>query len=78
MLQKEQHMLHVVGQFGTGQFGTRTIWHQTFDKIKLNLIEHFWQHLGQKFSFEQNTTFLSTSLAYVKFQCVCVPCRVRR
>ena len=39
------------GQFGTGQFGTRTIWHQTFDMIKLNLIEHFWQHFGQKFSF---------------------------
>ena len=39
------------GQFGTGQFGTRTIWQQTFDVIKLNLIEHFWQHLGQRFSF---------------------------
>jgi len=39
------------GQFGTGQFDTRTIWHQTFDIIKLNLVEHFWQHLGQKFSF---------------------------
>ena len=51
-------------QFGTkkanGQFGTkirkytiwhRTIWHQTFHMIKLNLIEHFWQHFGQKFSF---------------------------
>ena len=22
MLQKEQHLLHVVGQFSTGQFGT--------------------------------------------------------
>ena len=39
------------GQFGTGQFGTRTIWHQTFDMLKLNLIEHFRQHFGQKFSF---------------------------
>ena len=53
-------------QFGTkiiktdylapGQFGTRTIWHrtiwqQTFDMIKFNLIEHFWQHLGQRFTF---------------------------
>jgi hypothetical protein len=39
------------GQFGTGQFGTRTIWHQTFDMIKLNLKDHFWQNFGQKFSF---------------------------
>ena len=49
------------GQFGTkiikvenlapGQFGTRTIWDQTFDMIKLNLVEDFWQHFGQKFSF---------------------------
>ena len=37
----------VVGQFGTGQFGTRRIWHQTFDMIKINLIDHFWQFLAK-------------------------------
>ena len=37
--------------FGTRQFGTRTFWHQTFDMIKLNLKDHFWQNFGQKFSF---------------------------
>ena len=39
------------GQFGTGQFNTRTIWLQTFEMIKLNVIDHFWQHFGQKSSF---------------------------
>ena len=45
------YLILIVGQFGTGQFGTRTIWHQTFDMIKLNLKDHFWQNFGQKFSF---------------------------
>ena len=45
--------------FGCNEDDCRTIWHRTIwhqdnkadNLIKLNLIEHFWQHIGQKFSF---------------------------
>ena len=38
------------GQLGTGQFGTRTICHQTFGMMMLNIIEYFWQHLAHRLS----------------------------